>query len=307
MPARTDRIAPVFNSQQPRDLRRYFNDLDFLLSRSHITDDFEKKFHTTRFLSLNDQELWELVPEFADPAASFEQFTAAIFRLYPEANPDRRYSIADLDALVTAHSRITPYSRASFLEFCRRFLLISAYLRTKNRLSAHEQSLSFIRSIPPRILPHVQQRLCIRCPDIHPHDPYPLADLRDAIDLTLLNSTAPSVLPAASLELSESGSLTPARSEITALIETIKALTQLIASQQQSPVALHSDSQPFPSPRPGSCSYCSDPAHFIARCPIVAADLRSGFCRRNAEGKVVLPSGMFVPHRTVGPNLRARI
>ncbi|KAF7372692.1 hypothetical protein MVEN_00132600 [Mycena venus] len=121
MPARKDPIAPIFDPQQPRDLRRYFPDLDFLLSRSHITADFEKKFHATRFLSIDDQELWELVPEFTDAAASFEQFTATIFRLYPEAEPHRRYGIADLDALVTEHSRIAAPSRATFLKFYCRF------------------------------------------------------------------------------------------------------------------------------------------------------------------------------------------
>ncbi|KAJ7936416.1 hypothetical protein B0H13DRAFT_1558812, partial [Mycena leptocephala] len=99
MPARNDLIAPVFDSQKPRDLRRYFFDIDFLFSRSHITDDAEKKYHATCFLALDDQELWELVPEFADHAVSFAKFTTAVFRLYPEADPDRRYSIADLTAL----------------------------------------------------------------------------------------------------------------------------------------------------------------------------------------------------------------
>ncbi|KAK6968917.1 hypothetical protein R3P38DRAFT_3149454 [Favolaschia claudopus] len=31
-----------------------------------------------------------------------------------------------------------------------------------------------------------------------------------------------------------------------------------------------------------------------------------GLCKRNALGRVVLPSGLYVPHTVVGPNLRAR-
>ncbi|KAF7335139.1 hypothetical protein MVEN_02265000 [Mycena venus] len=140
---------PVFDSQQPRDLPKYFSDLNFLLSCSRITDNSEKKYHATRFLTLDDQDLWESVPEFSDPAASLEQFAAAIFHLYPEADPDHRYSLADLDALVTELSCMPSLSRLRFLEFYRRFFIISTFLVAKNRLSTPEQSRSFLRAIPP--------------------------------------------------------------------------------------------------------------------------------------------------------------
>ncbi|KAJ6524038.1 hypothetical protein B0H19DRAFT_1008493, partial [Mycena capillaripes] len=185
MPARNDRIAPVFDSQKPRDLRRYFCDLEFLFSRSSITDDTQKKFHATRFLSIDDQELWELVPEFADITASFAQFTAAIFRLYPEADPSRRYSLAHLDALVTELSHIASLSRTRFLEFYRRFFTISSFLRAHDRLSSYEQSRTFIRAIPPHIWHLAHERLHIKFTDVHPDDPYALNDLRDAVDFVL--------------------------------------------------------------------------------------------------------------------------
>jgi hypothetical protein len=110
--------------------------------------------------------------------------------LYPEADPDRRYSIADIDALVAEHSCITPPSRTSFLQFSRRFFLISTYLCAKDRISAHEQSCAFVRAIPTSISSRVLERLRIRCPDVHPHDPYPLPDLRDAVDFVLLDSAS---------------------------------------------------------------------------------------------------------------------
>ncbi|KAJ7310770.1 hypothetical protein DFH08DRAFT_627542, partial [Mycena albidolilacea] len=310
MPARNDRMAPIFDSQAPRELRRYFTDLDFLLSRSCITDDTGKKLHTTRYLAFDDQELWESVPEFSDPSVSFDQFTTAIFRLYPEADPDRRYSIADIDALVAEHSRITPPSRASFLQFYRRFFLISTYLCAKDRISAHEQSRAFVRAIPTSISSRVLERLRIRCTDVHPHDPYPLPDLRDAVDFVLLDSASISLRasPAASVPAPpEPPASAPSDPLLAPLVAAVNELVLLISSQQQpSRIAPHLDSLP-PSSRLTSCSYCDSPAHFIARCPRVAEDVATGLCRRNSEGKVVLPSGSFVPRRVVGPNLRARI
>ncbi|KAJ6521697.1 hypothetical protein B0H19DRAFT_593250 [Mycena capillaripes] len=308
MPARNDRIAPLFDSQKPRDLRRYFCDLEFLFSRSSITEDSEKKFHATRFLSIDDQELWELVPEFADTTASFAQFTTAIFRLYPEADPSRRYSIAHLDALVTELSHVASLSRARFLEFYRSFFTISSFLRAHDRLSPHEQSRNFIRAIPSHIWHLTQERLHIKCPNVHPDDPYPLSDLRDAVDFVLIASSTPrSPLPSAASSSPELSTPASADLSLAALLDAINELIHFVSSQQQpSPVASCPDSPP-PSPRPATCSYCSDTAHFIARCPLVSADIRAGLCRRNTEGKVVLPSGLFVPSRITGPDLRARI
>ncbi|KAJ7871278.1 hypothetical protein B0H13DRAFT_1558144, partial [Mycena leptocephala] len=304
MPARNDRTAPAFDSQKPRELRRYFSDLEFLFSRSRVTDDLQK-YHATRFLSIDDQDLWESIPEFDDPTASFSQFTAAIFRLYPDADPDRRYSPADLKALVTELSHVPSLSRARFLEFYRRFFAMSSFLRAKDRLSAPEQSRSFVRAIPSNIWHRAQERLHIKFPDVHPDDPYPLHDLRDAIDFVLIDSSSRSLTPHFP-ELPASMPA-PADPSIAVLADAINELTRLVSSQQQlSPTAPRLDSPPS-SPRPALCSYCSNPAHFIARCPLAAADIRAGICKRNAEGKVVLPSGMFVPHRIAGPDLRTRI
>ncbi|KAJ7143921.1 hypothetical protein C8R44DRAFT_864934 [Mycena epipterygia] len=72
---------------------------------------------------------------------------------------------------------------------------------------------------------------------------------------------------------------------------------------QLAPADSHLDSRfvlsQSPASRPNSCSwssrpfagsYCSDAAHFIARCPLITADIHAGICGCNAEGKVVLPS-----------------
>ncbi|KAJ7937748.1 hypothetical protein B0H13DRAFT_1588364, partial [Mycena leptocephala] len=216
-------------------------------------------------------ELWESIPEFSEPAASFEHFIAAIFRLYPEADPDRRYSLTDFDALVTELSRIQSLSRPRFLEFYRRFFVISTFLLAKNRLSTLEQSRSFARAIPSNIWHRTRERLRIKFPHVHPLDPYPLHDLRDAVDFVLLDPDSHLPLPVTSPSptLVPIESSAPPEPSIAALVDAAHQLIELVSSQQQpSPAALHLDSQPPPSPRPASCSYCSDPAHFIARCPL---------------------------------------
>ena len=43
------------------------------------------------------------------------------------------------------------------------------------------------------------------------------------------------------------------------------------------------------------CNFCGVPGHFIRECEVVEEAIRFGKCKRNHEGKVVLPSGAMVP------------
>jgi hypothetical protein len=70
MPARGDRNAPQFDSAKPRELPCYFSDLEFHFTRTSVVDSTEKKRHTTRFLGVEDQDVWESLPEFG-PVSSF--------------------------------------------------------------------------------------------------------------------------------------------------------------------------------------------------------------------------------------------
>ncbi|KAJ7938068.1 hypothetical protein B0H13DRAFT_1585252, partial [Mycena leptocephala] len=117
--------------------------------------------------------------------ASFAYFTAAIFRLYPEADPDRRYSLAELEALASELSHTQSLSRDSFAQFYRRFFVVSTFLLAKDRLSADEQSRIFVRAVPSNIWQRARLRLHIKFSHLHPRDPYSLNDLRDAVDFVL--------------------------------------------------------------------------------------------------------------------------
>jgi len=55
-----------------------------------------------------------------------------------------------------------------------------------------------------------------------------------------------------------------------------------------------------------NCNFCGK-KHFIRECEIVEEYIRAGKCRRNIEGKVVLPSGAFVPREIPGTLLHERV
>ncbi|KAJ7177321.1 hypothetical protein C8R43DRAFT_1118325 [Mycena crocata] len=296
MPARGDRNAPQFNSQKPRELPRYFQDLQYLFTRANVTDSTEKKQHSTRFLTVEDQAVWETLEQFTDAAKSFDEFKTAVLSLYPGTDPDRTHSLADLNSLIEEYAHVGIHSKADFSEFYRQFLVISKYLVDKGRLSVGEKSRYFQRAIQPASLwDRVHRRLQIKHPDVHPQDPYDIADMYEAVDFALADtSTVPTSSSSPKPEVKQE-----------ALLEVVQELLKHVVARDLS--TQQSGSGQSDSARSNACNYCSDASHFINRCPHVQADMDAGKCRRDADGKVVLPSGAFVPRRINGANLRARI
>ncbi|CAK5266530.1 unnamed protein product [Mycena citricolor] len=307
MPARGDRNAPVFDSSRPHELRRYFSDLEFLLTRSAVTDAAEKKGHAVRFLSVDDQEIWEGLASFSDAGKSYEDFKAEVLGLYAGNDADRRFSLDDLDRLVGQTSRVGIHTKEDLTLFYRQFLHITTFLISKGRLSVSEQSRFFLRAMHPTSLAAaVRQRLQIKKPDVHPEDPYDLTDLYDAAKFVLAGSS--SSFPSLPLPSPKAEVMVKPDPGISALVSSVSDLVRIIAAQQSTQPAAPVTTAPAPRrPRPDGCGYCSELDHFIGQCPHVVTDTRAGKCRRNTDGKVVLPSGAFVPGSIQGRNLRERI
>ncbi|KAJ6494138.1 hypothetical protein DFH09DRAFT_946866 [Mycena vulgaris] len=306
MPARGDRNAPTFDSAKPHELRRYFTDLEYLFTRAAVTDSTEKKRHSTRFLTVEDQETWEALPTFTEATKTYEQFKADALKLYSGNDEERRFALNDLDALIGHYSRTGIYSKVDLTTFYRQFLRITTYLVTKNRLSASEQSRSFLRAMQPAsLLAKVQNRLQIKKPDVHPEDPYDIADIYEAAQFVLagthgtptITTTVPS--PAAADPV-----VIKADPGIAALVGSVAELIKVLATRSPPPSVNNGGNAR--RNRPDGCGYCSDLDHFINQCQRVAEDINAGICKRNSDGRVVLPSGAFVPNSIVGANLRAR-
>ncbi|KAJ7307663.1 hypothetical protein DFH08DRAFT_918484 [Mycena albidolilacea] len=286
MPARGDRNAPQFDSAKPRELPRYFSDLEFHFTRASVVDSTEKKRHATRFLSVEDQDVRESFPEFG-PASTFDQFQAAVLKLYPGTDSNRKFTLADLDTLVGEYARVGILSRGDYSEFYRQFLVITQFLFGRECLSIAEQSRSFFRAIAPAHLwARVHQRLQIKKPDVHPDDPYALEDLHEAVQFVLADTSSGRVATSPPNPTYTTPSSAPEAKQgpgITALLETMNGFLHM------------------------AWSYCSEVGHFIIKCEHVEEDILAGKCKCDAEGRVTLPSGAFVPRRVEGLNLRARI
>ncbi|KAF7359866.1 hypothetical protein MVEN_00712100 [Mycena venus] len=306
MPACGDRNAPQFDSTKPHELRRYFTDLEFLMTRATVTVGTEMKKHATQFLSVEDQEIWEALPSFADATKTFAQFKADILKLYAGNDEDRRFELSDLDSLVGQYSRVRILSLDDLKTFYRQFLRITTYLLDKKHLSESEQSRSFLCAMqPPSLTAEIHLHLKIKNPNLHPADPRPVADLYEAAEYALAGSGG-------TLALDIHNSAPPAATTvevkpdpgITALLGTMTKLIKVLATQKSSDGASSGNGNGQKRTCPDGCGYCSDLDHYINDCLRVLEDIKEGLVRRNTDNRVVLPSGTFVPKSITGKDLR---
>ena len=313
MPSRGDRSAPQFDTKHPRELRRYFSDLEYCFGRAQITDEAEKKKHACRFVDVDTSELWESLAEFADITKTYDEFCKAIHALYPGSEEERKWSVADMDKLVGERSRLGILSLGDLGEYHRQFLAITTFLIGKTRLSTTEQSRAFARGFQAELWARISQRLQLKLPDHFPDDPYPLNAILEAAQYVLQGTTS-------TLFVASTNSTTPTTSQTSAVKAEIKTedlaaileritetFVKALSSQQQNNRATTSD-RPRPSPGTGgNCNFCGSPDHFIRNCAEVLESIKEGKCKRNTDGKVILPSGAFVPRNIPGQWLRDQI
>jgi hypothetical protein len=198
MPFRCDRSAPRFNPDQPRELRRYFADVAVHFARSEIDDDQERKRYACRYVDIDTEELWESRLEYSDRAKSFSDFVQAIYRLYPGSDGQRQWLVADMERLVEERSRICIRTLGDLGDFYRRFITITTFLRSRNRLSERDQSQAFMQGLSREFCDRVLQRLQLKFPDHLSDDPHHLDDIYDVAQF-ILHGTATSVSITATL------------------------------------------------------------------------------------------------------------
>jgi len=313
MPARGDRSAPQFDPQQPRELRRYFADLDFAFGRAAITDRAEKKKHACRYVDVDTADLWESISEFAG-AATYDEFVKAVHALYPGSEEERKWSVADMDKLVGERSRLGVLSLGDLGDYYRQFYTITSFLRSKHRLSEAEQSRAFVRGFQPDLWTRISQRLQLKLPDHFPDDPYALDAIHEAAQYVLHGTPSHLLAPPISLSSATHSMIPRANPEVkteefAAIIERItESFVKVLAAQNNQ--GAHSGAPSNRPPRtsnPNSgCNYCGED-HFIRECNKVLEDTKSGLCKRNTEGRVTLPSGAFVPREIPGKYLKERV
>ncbi|KAF8151279.1 hypothetical protein BJ912DRAFT_894393 [Pholiota molesta] len=341
MPARSDRSAPVFNSADPRELERFFSELENLFINRPSLSQQARKEHAVRFLNATDAEQWKGIPEYDDVAKTFAEFKTAVELAYPTANEKQRYTMYEIDALTGHYSRAGMHSQDDLAHYTRTFRAIARSIIKSGAAGESDLARAYIRGFQPQIWSQILLRLSTTMNNFTPLGPYTIAEINEAATFVMqiqfsVNMAASYLTPGAVASpaaaatavgssmipapyaVNKTGlTLAPSQSYATPTPPAVKeesplptilaqigtALERLTARMEQGSGSTTRYTQ---NSSDQDCNFCGGP-HFIRDCPIVDDYTRAGKCKRNAENKVVLPSGGFVPRTIPGTLLRDRI
>ena len=86
------------------------------------------KKHMLRFTDCDTAELWEILPEFADTAKTYQDFVDAVYKLYPGSDSEQHWAITDMDKPVGETLWVGILSLADLGKYHREFMAIMTFL-----------------------------------------------------------------------------------------------------------------------------------------------------------------------------------
>jgi hypothetical protein len=227
-----------------------------------------------------------------------------------------------MDMLIGERQRVGFKSTNELSAFHLNFLAITNWLIEKKQLSDLEQKRSYLLAFPQSLLALIHNRLQMKFPAQHPNIPHDVKDVYEAARYMLQSqsltssylapaSLAPPVTilqrPAAPITGPITQSPTVKTEDMGALFsELTKTLVEAM-SQTLRGAATSNNSSGHAHQGTKGCHFCGDEGHFIPNCDKVTEFATAGKCKRNQEGKVVLPSGSFVPRDIPGKWLMDRV
>src|SRR5467141_4765325 len=147
LPQRQSSMAPHFDSKAPSTLCTYILDYDSLSEAAQLTPG-ECLSQSTHYLTEEDKDDWENLPEFEASPPDWAAFKEALFREYPKARKPF-ISSADLGKFVDEKSWQEIHTLDDFATFHREFRRLANRLAKEKRVSADRLNRAYEKSIHP--------------------------------------------------------------------------------------------------------------------------------------------------------------
>ena len=313
IPGRGERGAPTVDITKPRQLVRFFKELEPLFARSSITSDQDKKDMVLKYVELELEEIWARYPEYKDGTKTYANFKQAILDHYPDATGDFLYSLADLDALIGERYRIGIRTLDDLTDYHNRFEAVTSWLREKDHIGKKEEERAYVGAFQPHFWDLIENRLSIKHMNQHPNVPYPIADVYEAARSILQGSYRGAkrhfaqVMSQVSATSPEITVAIPTTSEPNVKMEKFSAIiSEFTKTMAEILNQTRSRGNYGSTSRNVNCNMCGG-EHYIRECSVVDEYIKQGKCRRNIDGKVVLSTGAYVPREIPGTLLQERI
>jgi len=312
MPARGERNAPKFDQTKPRELCRFFDDLERLFTRVGVANDTEKKKDACRYVDFTVERVWKTFPEYKDITKSYNDFKKAILSHYPDAEGEFVYSELDLEALINRQLAAGIHTTDELQAFHLEFITITTWLVEQDLSSAIEQRKAYIRAFAQPLLGSIKSRLRMMFLQHHPNKAHKVEDVYAAAHYVLQDegvisqSSYAAAAAVATPPMPAVSSNMPIKAETFAAVMADFSKTIADALHQNNRGYITGPTASSSAPRHTNCNFCGGD-HFIRECKVVDEYIVAGKVRRNFEGKVVLSTGAFVPREIPGTLLCERV
>ncbi|KJA18652.1 hypothetical protein HYPSUDRAFT_919512 [Hypholoma sublateritium FD-334 SS-4] len=333
MPGRSHHSAPKFDGK-PWSLKRFLTEVRDLALEKGLTER-QTILATLSYAPTQDYELWLSLSSAS--GEKWDTFVAELCTLYPGSEGDRKYNRENLDTLTRSSALVPMTDHLQFGEYYRSFLTITAFLKSKNRISDQECSSKFLEGLHYRFRAELADYLRIKEPTHHIDDPWALSSLYESALFVLSNRfgaagfAAPKTNEApeqtsVKTEVFDASSMVGKYMESEAFLNRMSSILRPVLqgfqpsahptyAPQTAPAppqtphyappphksSYNANTAPAqtqqPYPRPDVCVFCSDPKHYQFDCAQAADYIKRGLMTRDPANQLVLPNGTRITAR----------
>src|SRR5882724_11027723 len=301
-------MAPHFNPKNPSTLCTYLSDYESLAGAAQLTP-AKHLAQSTQYLTKEDKDDWENLPEFVDTFPDWDAFKQALFREYPNARKPF-ISLADLGKFVDEKCQHEIHTLDGFTAFHREFRRLANRLTKEKRVSAEGLNRAYEKSIHPELWDKILFYLSDEKTPCVKGEPFAVEYVREGAEHILegfdhrYKTSRPSTTPKTSS--APPISAPPVKSEMSEVLNAIAMMGQnlqkvMTASQSNScpgPQGYAHQLSGFPSsqrmdcPHPGaagnSCFMCNEMAHFLNYCLVLLEYIQLIKASRNTQNNMVM-------------------
>ncbi|KAJ6522748.1 hypothetical protein B0H19DRAFT_1086006 [Mycena capillaripes] len=318
---------------------KYWEDVEEVIEACGKTTDDNKITVTSRYIDREDELLWKgYLPKDGTPI-SWTAYKKEVEKLYPGADGHKIFTASDLESFISVRAGMKIELKDHLSTYHRKFRTIPNHSIAEGKITELETRRDFPKGMDDEFRNRVYRPLRITRPD-HPSDTlYKVKDMVDAGQYILEGPHAMAGEAADSVAIKQE--ILDLRESLA------KMGQQYHPSSQPGPYVgpyggrdngyaprdnyrrddyLPQDAyaqwdsrypprKPWPAREsrlgtmfpPGECGFCSDTGHFMRECPVVQDYEHAGKCFQNANRRIVLPNGQYIPRVVVGRNLAKRI
>ncbi|KAG5351210.1 hypothetical protein C0989_007413 [Termitomyces sp. Mn162] len=176
MPPQNNVTAPKWDESCSRELPQYFKELKYLFADCGIADDTQKEEYAACYVSYNMVETWLGLLGFGNNVTignnapqlyTYQEWKAAVLRLYPGTDASACYNLGNLEQLVNQSFNSSLVTLGRFSDYYQDFQHITRQLLTNGKLYCNEEHCLFQQGIPMLLWFKIVCCLEIMLPDHH--------------------------------------------------------------------------------------------------------------------------------------------